>query len=132
MSEPVDTPKSSARDSVIADGDGGDIKGDGLSLSPPFGASLPRGSNGPLRSSPSSPNLLSRSTSFSNSSSYQEDWEVFPPLERITVFDLLDNIALPRQLEKFQTTLAAQTEKVRRQREKLKTSGISAKDRVVE
>ena len=82
---------------------------------------------------PPSPTTLPRNTPFSNSSGpFQDDWEVFPPLDRITFFDLLDNIALPRQLERWQTTLAAQTEKVRRQREKLKSSGMNAKERVVE
>ena len=84
-------------------------------------------------SSPSSPHLLPRNVSYSsNSSSFQEDWDAFPPLDRITVFDLLDNFALPRQLEKWQATLAAQKERVRKQREKLRSTGASARDRVVE
>jgi hypothetical protein len=82
-------------------------------------------------SSPGSPRL-SRNPSFSGSSSYQEDWEAFPPLDRLTVFDLLDNFALPQQLEKLQRSLSAQTEKVRRQRDVLKTRGSHAKERVVE
>ncbi|SLM34413.1 Protein of unknown function DUF2838 [Lasallia pustulata] len=85
-----------------------------------------------LSSSPPSPAMLARNASFSNSSSYQEDWEVFPPLDRLTVFDLLDNLALPQRLEKWQNTLSAQTDKVRRQREKLRSSGLNAKERVVE
>ena len=100
------------------------------------GASLSSGDSSFLdayTSLPPSPSMLSRNTSFSTSnSSFQEDWEAFPPIERITFFDLLDNIALPRQLEKWQNTLAAQTEKVRRQREKLKSTSLNAKDRVVE
>ena len=84
-------------------------------------------------SAPSSPHLLPRSPSYvSNSGSFQEDWEAFPPLDRITVFDLLDNFALPRQLEKWQATLVAQKDRVRRQREKLRSTGASARDRVVE
>ena len=82
-------------------------------------------------SPPTSPALLSRSPSFTNSSSYQEDWEAFPPLDKLTVFDLLDNFALPQKLEKWQQTLAAQSEKVRRQREKIRATGLNAKDRVV-
>ncbi|KAI9707462.1 MAG: hypothetical protein M1836_000423 [Candelina mexicana] len=82
-------------------------------------------------SSPRSP-ALSRNPSFTDSSSYQEDWDAFPPLDRLTVFDLLDNLALPQKLERFQNTISVHTEKVRRQREKLKSSGINAKDRVVE
>ncbi|KAI9818350.1 MAG: hypothetical protein M1826_001412 [Phylliscum demangeonii] len=87
------------------------------------------------RSLPSSPLLTASPRSgylSSGSNSYQEDWEAFPPLDRLTVFDLLDNLALPQRLEKLQNTLAAQTEKVRRQREKLKNTGLTAKDRVVE
>jgi hypothetical protein len=80
---------------------------------------------------PGSPRL-SRNPSFSGSSSYQEDWEAFPPLDRLTVFDLLDNFALPQQLEKLQNTISAQTEKVRRQRDALKSRGSYAKERVVE
>lgn len=95
--------------------------------SPPPGVKTPN-----LSSSPPSPAILARNASFSNSSSYQEDWEVFPPLDRLTVFDLLDNLALPQRLEKWQNTLSAQTDKVRRQREKLKSSGLNAKERVVE
>ena len=77
-----------------------------------------------------SPNLLSRNASTSDLSSYQEEWET--PLETLTVFDLLDNLALPSRLEKWQTRLSAQTERVRRQREKIKSSTSNAKDRVVE
>ena len=77
-----------------------------------------------------SPNLLSRNASTSDFSSYQEEWET--PLETLTVFDLLDNLALPSRLEKWQTKLSVQTERVRRQREKFKSSTSNAKDRVVE
>jgi hypothetical protein len=82
--------------------------------------------------SPGSHARRSRNPSFSGSSSYQEDWEAFPPLDRLTVFDLLDNFALPQQLEKLQKTVSAQTEKVRRQRDVLKSRGSYAKERVVE
>ena len=81
-------------------------------------------------SNPGSPRL-SRHPSFSGSSSYQEDWEAFTPLDRLTVFDLLDNFALPQQLEKLQRNLSAQTEKVRRQRDAIKTKSAHAKDQVI-
>ncbi|KAI4159340.1 MAG: hypothetical protein LQ342_006663 [Letrouitia transgressa] len=86
----------------------------------------------PLSSSPPSPASLSRNASFAETNTDQEDWESIPPLDRLTVFDLLDNFALPQQLERLQNKLSAQTEKVRRQREKLKASGLNAKDRVIE
>ncbi|CAG8955076.1 hypothetical protein HYFRA_00007090 [Hymenoscyphus fraxineus] len=97
--------------------------------------SLPEGSKSPILepSSPGSPrDRLSRNPSVSGSSSYQEDWEAFPPLERLTVFDILENFALPQQLEKLQRNISAQTEKVRRQRQVLQAKGSHAKDRVVE
>ncbi|KAI9645929.1 hypothetical protein NHQ30_005366 [Ciborinia camelliae] len=75
---------------------------------------------------------LSRRPSASGSSTYQEDWEPWPPLDKITVFDLLENFALPQQLEKIQRNLSAQSQKVRKQRDKLKTSSKYAKTRVVE
>ncbi len=91
-----------------------------------------------FRSTPTSP-LLSplsgnRAGYFSggSSGSYQEDWEGFPPLDRLTVLDVLDNLALPQRLEKLQQTLSAQTEKVRRQQEKLKSSSAQARERVIE
>ncbi|KAF7594492.1 hypothetical protein BBP40_009125 [Aspergillus hancockii] len=63
--------------------------------------------------------------------SYQDDWETFPPLDKLTVFDLLDNLSLSQRLEKLQRTLNAQKEKMRKQREKLKYTSATAKDRVV-
>ena len=87
------------------------------------------GSKTPEGSSPMpSPNLLSRNASMSDIS--QEEWET--PPETLTLFDLLDNLALPTRLEKWQLKLSAQTERVRRQREKLKSSTATAKDRVVD
>ena len=85
----------------------------------------------PHSSPPASPNLLSRNASFVNSGSFQEDWEAFPPLDKLTFFDLFDNLALPSQLEKWQAVLAAQKERVRRQQERLRSTGVSAKDRAV-
>lgn len=82
-------------------------------------------------STPTSPRLLSRNGSFSNSSSYQEDWETFPPLDKLTVFDILDNLALHQKLEKWQQTLNTQRERVRKQRERLKSTSLQARDRVV-
>src|SRR5947207_1513334 len=86
-------------------------------------------------SSQSSPLLapqLTRAPSYSGSSSFQEDWDAFPPLDRLTVFDILGNLALPQRLERLQNKLSAQTEKMRRQRERIKMSGNNVKDRVVE
>ncbi|KAI0003630.1 hypothetical protein F4779DRAFT_91313 [Xylariaceae sp. FL0662B] len=75
---------------------------------------------------------LSRNPSFSGSSSYHDDWESYPPLDRLTVLDLLDNFALPQQLEKLQKGISAQTEKVRQSRAALKNRSQVAKERMVE
>ncbi|KAL7625585.1 hypothetical protein AAE478_004805 [Parahypoxylon ruwenzoriense] len=80
---------------------------------------------------PKSPRT-SRNPSFSGSSSYHEDWDSYPPLDRLTVLDLLDNFALPQQLERLQKGISVQTEKVRKSRAALKTRGQEAKDRMVE
>ncbi|KAF7558966.1 hypothetical protein G7046_g5194 [Stylonectria norvegica] len=75
---------------------------------------------------------LSRNPSFSGSSSHHDDWDSLPPLDRLTVLDLLDNFALPQQLEKLQKNITAQTDKVRRSREALKTKTQEARERMVE
>ncbi|KAH6975532.1 hypothetical protein BKA56DRAFT_733770 [Ilyonectria sp. MPI-CAGE-AT-0026] len=80
---------------------------------------------------PKSPRL-SRNPSFSGSSSYHEDWDALPPLDRLTVLDLLDNFALPQQLEKLQKGISAQTDKVRRSRDVLKSKTQLARERMVE
>ena len=139
MSEPANVPSSGASDSsAIHDGDmtlePSNLASNGSAMSSgnSFGISTPTGAKTPNTGAPPSPGLLSRNASFSNSSSFQEDWEVFPPLDRLTVFDLLGNLSLPQRLEKWQTALSAQTEKVKRQREKLKSSSVNARERVVE
>ncbi|CAM1510276.1 Fc.00g006110.m01.CDS01 [Cosmosporella sp. VM-42] len=80
---------------------------------------------------PKSPRL-SRNPSFSGSSSYHDDWDTLPPLDRLTVLDLLDNFALPQQLEKLQKGISAQTDKVRRSRDALKSKTQLARERMVE
>ncbi|KKA28027.1 hypothetical protein TD95_005026 [Thielaviopsis punctulata] len=74
---------------------------------------------------------LSRNPSFSGSS-YQDEWEGFPPLDRLTVLDILDSFALPQQLEKLQRGISAQKEKVRRSRQALETRGSHVRERMVE
>ncbi|KAJ4013864.1 hypothetical protein NW752_005576 [Fusarium irregulare] len=92
---------------------------DALLDTPVLGATTPRGS------------MHSRNPSFSGSSSNHEDWDG-PPLDRLSVLDLLDNFALPQQLEKLQKGITAQTDKVRRSREAIKTKTQSARERMVE
>ncbi|KAF2086173.1 hypothetical protein K490DRAFT_74710 [Saccharata proteae CBS 121410] len=72
---------------------------------------------------------LSRTGSFSASSLNGEDEETFPPLDRLSVFDLLENLALPQRLEKWQTSVSAQTAKLQERQKRLRAS---AKDKVIE
>ena len=136
MAKAGDSPQKPVEDGITPDGLASDAAR--VSTSDSSSPSAPAGSPClPIRTPdaslyPPSPGLLPRNASFSNSSTYQEDWEVFPPLDRLTVFDLLDNLALPQRIEKWQNRLSVQTEKVRRQREKFKSSSLNAKDRVVE
>ena len=132
MSDPIPIPGSKAESAVENNTISHEMNSVPASTSS-TGSSPPGGSSTPLASisTPNSPRL-SRNPSFSGSSSYQEDWEAFPPLERLTVFDLLDNFALPQKLEKLQRNISAQTEKVRRQRDALKSRGSATRQRVVE
>lgn len=100
------------------------------SLSPKALRPVSYGSSASTTTNEGSPTELSRNASWSDLGSYQEEWE--SPPETLTLFDLFDNLALPSRLEKWQITLNAQTERVRRHREKIKSSTSSAKDRVVE
>jgi len=129
MSEPIPIPRSNSDPAI----DHNDLAPEMSTNGSSAGSSLPDGSKTPVltASTPNSPRL-SRNPSFSGSSSYQEDWEAFTPLDRLTVFDVLDNFALPHQLEKLQRNLSAQTDKVRRQRDALKSRGTATKQRVVE
>ncbi|KAJ4643953.1 hypothetical protein HRR89_002989 [Exophiala dermatitidis] len=80
-------------------------------------------------STPGSPYLLSRNNSYTGSQSMQEDWEI--PLDKITFFDIFENLSLPSKLEKWQATLAAQKDKLAKRQERIRTSGNNAKDRAM-
>lgn len=122
-----DVPSSAESDGAIPDLDGALS----LSESPPEHAITDTPNLGPTTPSFGSPKL-SRNNSFSGSSSYQEDWEAFPPLDRLSVLDILDNFALPQQLEKLQRSLSAQTQKVRKGRDVFKNRSQMARERMVE
>jgi hypothetical protein len=136
MPDPIPIPKRSGEPALDPNSLSPEIPpmsgASSLSSSPPEGSKTPIFEPTIPGSPPLGKPRLSRNPSFSGSSSYQEDWEAFPPLDRITVFELLDNFALPQQLEKLQKTVSAQSEKVRRQRDALKSRGSYAKERVVE
>ena len=128
MSEPIPIPGREGE--AATDGAGEFAVGSPESFA---STTPPEGSKSPyLNSTSGGSPRISRNNSFSGSSSYHEDWEAIPPLDRLSVFDLLDNLALPSQLEKLQKNISAQTEKVIRQRNALRSRGNLAKDKVVE
>ncbi|PSR81524.1 hypothetical protein BD289DRAFT_36232 [Coniella lustricola] len=137
MAEPdppnVSGNKSDVLSSADSDGAYGNTKADGtpgLASTPPEHAVMDTPNFGPTTPSTGSPKL-SRNNSFSGSS-YQEDWEAFPPLDRLSVLDILDNFALPHQLEKLQRGLSAQTQKVRMSRDAIKNRSQMARERMVD
>ncbi|KAF2863316.1 hypothetical protein K470DRAFT_255004 [Piedraia hortae CBS 480.64] len=70
---------------------------------------------------------LDRSSSTNSDGGFEEFGErVFPPLERLTIFDILENLALPQRLERMQQAMQNQAEKVRRQRTKLTERALSS------
>ncbi|KAF2770021.1 hypothetical protein EJ03DRAFT_326931 [Teratosphaeria nubilosa] len=84
-------------------------------------------------STPSTPGLTRSSSAtdiIGNFESFgQND---FPPVDRLTMFDILENLALPQRLEKMQNAVHNQAEKVRRQRAKLASRAASSKDVLVD
>lgn len=82
---------------------------------------------------PSTPGL---STTNSNSSmgSFESAFgqDSFPPVDRLTMFDILENFALPQRLERMQNAIHDNAEKLRRQRAKLASRALSGKNLVGE
>ncbi|CAI6335609.1 unnamed protein product [Periconia digitata] len=77
---------------------------------------------------------LSRSTSFSNSSLYQDDSDAeeaafFPPVEQLTMFDFIENLALTQRVEKLQNSITTQTERLKLA---AKSRSQSTRDRAIE
>ncbi|KIW75579.1 hypothetical protein Z517_10321 [Fonsecaea pedrosoi CBS 271.37] len=130
MSDPIPIPHSkteTALDEMTSHDIAGSVGSDHTgSLT---GALTPGYQSGYQSSSPGSPYLLSRNPSYVGSQSLQEDWEV--PLDKLTFFDIFDNLALPAKIEKWQATIQAQKEKLARQQERIRSSGNNAKDRAV-
>lgn len=82
---------------------------------------------------PSTPGL-SRTVSNSDMNSNYEGFggDQFPPLDRLTMFDIIENLSLPQRLEKMQHALQMQADKVRAQRRKIANRALSSKNTVVE
>jgi len=91
------------------------------------------------QSSPSSENgrsgELSRSGSFSGSIR-DEDWESMAQFDRLTLFDLLDNIALPslalnQRIDKWNKSLQSQSEQIKKQSRYVKETYQKQKEKVL-
>lgn len=122
MSDTLPVPQSKSDSAALDDSTTADISGN---VSEAADMHTP----GYMSSSPGSPYLLSRNSSYIGSQSLQEDWDV--PLDKLTFFDIFDNLALPSKLEQWQATISAQKEKLSKQQERIRTTGNNAKDRAV-
>ncbi|KAI6806923.1 hypothetical protein KC332_g13981 [Hortaea werneckii] len=84
--------------------------------------------------SPSEPGMttMSRTTSADNDSGEFDSFgqSDFPPVDRLTIFDILENFALPQRLESLQNALNNQAEKVRKQKERLASRALPNKSAI--
>ena len=75
---------------------------------------------------------LSRQTSYAATSTYSDnDWEATPP-EKISFFDLVNNLALRENLEDWQRKLNTGKRQIMKQKDAIKSQGNLAKDKVVD
>lgn len=75
---------------------------------------------------------LSRSGSNSDLSNFDSfGHDAFPPVDRLTIFDILENFALPQRLERMQNAIHDNAEKLRRQRARLAKSALEGKNNLV-
>jgi hypothetical protein len=81
---------------------------------------------------PHTPPMLSRASSYGGSTYGEDEYDGMPPLDRLTVFDFLENLALPQRMEKLHEAVNAQRNKVRRGVERTKSSSKVARDRMVD
>jgi len=76
---------------------------------------------------------LTRTASVSDAGSFEPFAnDNFPPVDRLTMFDILENLALPQRLERMQDAIHNNAEKLRRQRQKLSARALSSKNNLVE
>lgn len=85
-------------------------------------------------STPGTPGYLTRTNSSSDAGSTFESLnnENFPPVDRLTMFDILENLALPQRLERMQDAIHNNAERLRRQRAKLASRALSSKNNLVD
>lgn len=72
------------------------------------------------------------STPGSRSGSFSDYDETVPPLDRLTVFDFLENLALSQKIEKLGNHIQLQANKARRSGAKLKNASDNTREKVIE
>ncbi|KAI5369564.1 Putative glycerophosphocholine acyltransferase 1 [Septoria linicola] len=82
-------------------------------------------------STPGTPGLSRTNSSDNVYGNFEFDKE-FPSVDRLSVLDILENLALPQRLERMQSAIHDNAEKLRRQRQKLTQRALSSKNVVVD
>lgn len=85
-----------------------------------------------LSASGSASGLSTPTTPGTSATNFEFGQDSFPPVDRLTMFDILENLALPQRLERMQNAIHDNAEKLRRQRQRLTSRALSSKDLVVE
>lgn len=80
------------------------------------------------RNDPPSPSH-SRTGSAADLDAFSDNF--IPPVDRLTIFDILENFALPQRLERMQNAIHDNAEKLRRQRAKLASRALSGTNNLV-
>ena len=81
---------------------------------------------------PSTPGLSRRSSSADAASGFESfGQDSFPPVDRLTMFDILENFALPQRLERMQNAIYDNAEKLRRQRARITSGALRGKNNLV-
>lgn len=81
-------------------------------------------------STPSTPGTgLSRTASQSELDAFGDS--AMPPMDRLSMFDMLENFALPQRLESIQSAISENAEKLRRQRAQLASRAVKSKNNIV-
>lgn len=83
-------------------------------------------------STPSTPGLSRTSSSADETSGFESfGQDSFPPVDRLTMFDILENFALPQRLERMQNAIYDNAEKLRRQRARIASGALRGKNNLV-
>ena len=119
MSQPAELPRSSSEPAALDDSTASNVAASAESNEGEMDGAITPLTPGYTSSSPGSPILLSRNSSYMGSQSLQDDWDTETPLDKLTFFDIFDNLSVPSRLEKLQQSVQEQRQRFRERREKL-------------